>query len=218
MLACAMAHEQELLRGQSNEGKLGHSVVLASWWEWLWELDLMISAVDPAVVRQAEVYQLDVYPNQSAYPPEDIEAHMSESIGGIQSKILLEAAQLAIRAGIRKVIWPIRVQRPESDFTVEQAIDQIGVAVDRALLASRLASLDADLESAVDVVIETPFVDLSNEQMADLAQDLSLTAECTWWHQARTLPNAQHRQMFWTSKLKRASGLHEPKPAQQAHL
>jgi hypothetical protein len=218
MLACAMANEQQHLQGQANAAATAGSLVLASWWEWLDEVDLMISAVDPAVVRQAEIYQLDLYPNRSAYPPEDIESSRSQTIGSVQSRILLEAAQLAIISGIRKVIWPVRIQRPESEFQVEQAIDLIGSAIDRALLASRLASLDADTESAVDVVIETPFVDLSNNQMADLAQDLSLSIDSTWWHSARTLPLAQTRQAFWSAKLKRSSTIHEPKPQQRAQL
>ncbi len=218
MLACAMANEQQHLQGQANAANVAGSMVLASWWEWLDEVDLMISAVDPAVMRQSEIYQLDLYPNRSAYPPEDIESARAQSVGSVQSRILLEAAQLALNSGIRKVIWPVRIQRPESEFEVEHAIDLIGTAVDRALLASRLASLDADIDSAVDVVIETPFVDLSNNQMADLAQDLSLSIDSTWWHSARTLPLAQSRQAFWASKLKRSSAIQEPKPQQRANL
>ena len=165
----------------------------------------MISAVDPAVVRQAGVYGLEVFAQQAVYPPEQIAQHIEPTtdegqatIGPIQSQILLEAARIAMQAGIRRVVWPIRVIRPESPAQVEHFVDQIAHAVDRAVLASRLVSLDANRSTAVDVVIETPFVDLSNDQMMDLAGDLALPIETCWWYDGRTLPNGQERFAYWS--------------------
>ena len=213
LLACAMANEQQQLSGADS---IAASVLLPGWWEWTNEIDLMISAVDPAVVRQAGVYGLDIFPNQSVYPPDDERLLAECSIGSIQSRILLEAAQVALRAGIRKVIWPVRLARPESDQSVDQLVDQIGQTIDRAILASRLASLDASDGTAVDVIIETPFVDLSDDQMADLAGDLAIPLETCWWHNGRTLPNAQERFEYWSKMILRSPSQIESKPRQQS--
>ncbi len=204
LLACAMASEQQQL------SEIESSVILPAWWEWADEIDLMISAVDPAVVRQAGVYGLGVFPSQSVYPPDDAQMLSECSIGAIQSRMLLEAGQIALRAGIRRVVWPVRVMRPEMDVQMntqmDGLVDQIAQAIDRAVLASRLASLDAGEDTAVDVVIETPFVDLSNEQMLDLAGDLAIPLETCWWHHGRTLPNAQERFDFWSKMSLRSAG------------
>ncbi len=170
----------------------------------------MISAVDPAVVRQAGVYGLDVFSGQSVYPPDDAQMLSECSIGSIQSRMLLEAAQIALRAGIRRVVWPIRVMRPEMDVQMDvqmdTLVDQIAQAIDRAVLAARLASLDAGEGTGVDVVIETPFVDLSNAQMLDLAGDLAIPFETCWWYNGRTLPNAQERFAYWSKMSLRSVG------------
>jgi len=211
LLACAMANEQQQISGKDT---VGTSILLPGWWEWSQEIDLMISAVDPAIVQQASVYALDVFPNQSVYPPDDQRLLNESPIGSIQSRMLLEAAQIAMRAGIRKVVWPIRIMRPETmlapDQTTDIFVDEIGAAIDRALLAARLASLDAGEDTAVDVVIETPFVDLSNAQIAELAADLAVPLETCWWNHAPTLPNAQERMDFYRSGSRRS-------PAQIEH-
>lgn len=195
LMACAMASEQQQISGNER------SVLLPGWWEGTQEIDLMISAVDPAVVRQASVYGLEVFPQQAVYPPEISQSSANDelcSVGPIQSQILLEASSIAMQSGIRRVVWPIRVIRPESTAQMDRFVDQIAIAVDRAVLASRLASLDANSSSAVDVVIETPFVDLSNDQMWDLAGDMALPIETCWWHDGRTLPNGQERYAYWS--------------------
>lgn len=212
LLACAMASEQQQLSANPA------SIILPAWWECTQEIDLMISAVDPAIVRQAGVYGLDIFPNQSVYPPDDTQSLEESSIGAIQSRMLLHAAQIALDAGIRRVVWPIRVMRPESTETISHLIDQIGVAIDRAILASRLASLDTTDTSAVEVVIETPFVDLSNDQMLDLAADLAVPLETCWWQGGRTLPNAQERLSYWSQLATRSSAMLEPKPKSQTRV
>ena len=175
----------------------------------------MISAVDPAVVRHAGVYGLEVFPQHAVFPPErvetDLQSESQSNIGPIQSQILLEAALIAMRSGIRRVVWPVRVIRPETTSAMEGFVDQIAIAVDRAVLASRLASLDADQSTAVDVVIETPFVDLSNEQMWDLAGDMALPIETCWWHDGRTLPNGQERYAYWSRLSMRSQSQIEAK-------
>jgi len=209
LLACAMASEQKQL------SEIESSIILPGWWEWTDEIDLMISAVDPAVVRQAGVYGIDIFPDASVYPPDDAQMLSECPIGAIQSRMLLEAAQIALRSGIRRVVWPVRVMRPECSDEMETMVDQIAQAIDRAVLASRLASLDAESSAAVDVVIETPFVDLSNAQMFDLATDMGIPNETCWWHNARTLPNAQYRYEYWAKLQARSARQLEPKPRPQ---
>lgn len=212
LLACAMASEQQQLAGLANAAQSNASVLLPAWWEWMQEIDLMISAVDPAIMRQASVYGLTVHPEQSVYPPDDHRLLSESSMSAIQSRMLLEAAQIAMKLGIRKVIWPIRLVRPESSQSIDEMVDKIGRTIDRATLASRLASLDTDHTTAVDVVIETPFVDLSNEQVADLAGDMAIPIETCWWNDARTLPNAQERFVFWSQIARQSSAQIESKP------
>lgn len=209
LLACAMASEQQQLSGAES------SVLLPAWWEWTDEIDLMISAVDPAVVRQAGVYGIDIFPDASVYPPDDAQMLSECPIGAIQSRMLLEAAQVALRAGIRRVVWPIRVMRPECTESMDTKVDEIARAIDRAILASRLASLDAQDGTALDVVIETPFVDLSNGQMVDLATDMGIPTETCWWQNARTLPQGGERFAYWTQMTARSPRQVEAKPRPQ---
>ncbi len=212
LVACAMASEQQHLSATPA------SILLPAWWECTQEIDLMISAVDPAIVRQASVYGLDIFPNESVYPPEDTQSLDAGSIGLLQSRMLLQAAQIALQAGIRKVVWPIRVMRPESQESIEDLIDQVGDAIDRAILASRLASIDANSSTAVEVIIETPFVDLTNQQMLDLATDLAIPLETCWWQGARTLPNAQDRLAYWSKMATQTQTLVESKPNAQTRV
>lgn len=213
LLACAMASEQQQLAATES------SVLLPALWESCEEVDLMISEIDQAAVRQAGIYGLSIFPNQSVYPPEDQPALEKSSMGAIQSQMLLQAAHIAIQSGIRRVVWPVRVQRPSNelsktrsaDSSVESQIDEIARTIDRALLVSRLASLDASSTSAIDVVIETPFVDLSNAQMIDLVTDMAVPVQSCWWYHGRTLPAAQERFAFWATKLLLNTSQVEPK-------
>ncbi len=211
LLACAMAAEQQQLAASEP------SAVLPAWWEEGEEIDLILSAVDPAIVQQAQVHGLDIFPDQAVYPPEDFEPRTAPERGLLQSRMLLEAAHLALRAGVRRVVWPVRVASPDRAQQVQELVDEIAAAADRALLASRLASLDATPQTAVEVVIETPFVDLSNAQIAELARDMALPLETCWWHDARSLPGAERQRQFWSSAIARSGAQLEPKGEQRTH-
>jgi len=210
LLACAMAHEQQQLSGSDS------SILLPAWWESTQEIDLMISVIDRAVVRQAGVYALDIYPEASVYPIEG-DPLFEHSLGAMQSDMLLRAAHIALRSGIRRVVWPIRAMRPEMKVEMDTLIEQVATSVDRALLAARLASLDADEHSAVEVIIETPFVDLTNGQVSDLASDLAIPLETCWWQHGQNLPSAQERFAYWSSMSLRSPAQVEPKPRPQTH-
>jgi hypothetical protein len=69
----------------------------------------------------------------------------------------------------------------------EPDLDTIATTTDRTLLVSRLASLDLwdDPESQVpEIRIETPLIDLADEQIADMASDLAVPWSTVWWLEA----------------------------------
>ena len=86
--------------------------------------------------------------------------------------LLVRACTLASELGLSRVIWPVR--RPD--------LDAAAIAHDRALLVGRLASLDAaaaarapdahDGPDALEIVIDTPYLDLTDEQIAELIDDI----------------------------------------------
>jgi hypothetical protein len=210
LLACAMASEQAQLSGNEQ------SMLLPGWWETTEETDLMISAVEPAVLQHAATYGLGVSPDRSVFPPEDQHNISPSQVGPLQSNILLQAAQLAIQSKIRRVIWPIRIAQPGIANPPSALVDPIATAIDRAVLASRLASLDASQLTAVDVVIETPFVDLSNDQMRDLVYDMSLPIETCWWHNNQSIDEAQVHDQYWTTATHKSSAQVELKNPQHS--
>ncbi|MFG0307122.1 MAG: hypothetical protein ACF8Q5_13000 [Phycisphaerales bacterium JB040] len=134
--------------------------------------------------------------------------------GQEQSTLLLMAAYAAARAGLRRVVWPVQAV----DHTGEIDLDAAGAATDRALLVSRLVTLDLEGRDTPvqEVVIETPLVDLTDEQIAGLALDLAAPVSLCWWWGGRTadLPLAESEWERWAARLGASTGdLREPKPA-----
>jgi len=210
LLACALASEQQQLSAGSA------SMLLAAWWgQDDVDLDLLISAIEPALIHQASTYGLRTDPQRALFPPDEPTA-----MGLLHTRLLTEAASIALLSGFRRVVWPVRA----ASFThtdgrsQEDLIELIGTMIDRALLVSRLVSLDATPDTAVEVVIETPFVDLTDEQLYDLSEDLSIPIETCWWHSARTLPAAQRIAQRWASIPTRSSLQIEPKPGSQTRV
>lgn len=105
----------------------------------------------------------------------------SETGGGRrETAMLLGAAWAAVRLGISRVVWPVhRLGDGESP-----SLEAAAKAVDRALLVTRLMSLDADEHGVPSFRIETPYADLTDRQMAELAADLDAPASLCWWHRA----------------------------------
>ena len=104
---------------------------------------------------------------------------VSESDGAWTNRLLLQAGTLALANGCRRVIWPIQHPGPIPDQPA--CVDLIADALNRATLLSRLVSLDAAGAGLPEVIYETPFVDLSDVQLADLLTDLSLSPQSCWW-------------------------------------
>ncbi len=201
LIATAMASEQQSINS------LDPSILAPAWWaKNSDELDLVLPVLESAARSQAEIYALHVLPDHAFYPPDSNEsAQITTSVQ--QSRILLDAAYLAMQLGLKRVVWPIRI--PESH---PNRIAAIGEAIDRAMLISRLVSIDANTETAPELLIETPFVDLSDDQIADLAQDIAIPIDTCWWADAGDITIAQQRAEAWKSIDPRQSAMLEPKP------
>lgn len=205
LLATAMASEQQAISGHES------SMLVPAWWgRYDEDLDLLISAVDPAIIDQAGAFALITNPTCAFYPHED-EPYSDHTAAQMQTRLLTEAAYLALSLGIKRVVWPVRIPEDAQD-----RIDTIGTAIDRAMLVSRTVSLDATPDTAHEVTIETPFIDLDERQTHELARDMALPIETCWWSKAKTLPAAQDRRTRWHEQSTRSALQIEPKPGSQA--
>ncbi len=123
-----------------------------------------------AAKRQVDLLGLD-----SLITPGGNETAAGERQGGqyLETLMLIQAVSAATARGCGKVIWPIRNG---------EDLDLASDAADRALLISRLITIDSPM-GASPVRIETPLLDLSLEQMLELAGDLDAPLEASWWCQ-----------------------------------
>ena len=130
-----------------------------------------------------------------------------ESVGGREATALLHAAYLAMASGCGRVVWPVQftTASPDGDCDLERE----AIAVDRALLVSRLATLDAGSFGLPELRVETPFVGMTDHQLAELALDLGVPVECCeWWDAGRRAERER-----WTSALSAAGWIpSEPTP------
>ncbi len=204
MLAIAMASEQQSL--SSTEP----SIVVPAWWgRERKDLDLIISAIEPASHKHTQRFGLMLDQSMVLYPPETSPESTVE-YSAHQSRMLTDAAYAAMDAGIKRVIWPIRIAENHP-----HRIKAIGDVLDRALLISRLVTLDAEKSGAPEVIIETPFVDLSDRHIGELALDMTLPISSAWWWGIDTLELARDRHQEWQQCDARQSALLEPKPDAQ---
>jgi len=86
---------------------------------------------------------------------------------------LLQAVSAAATRGCGRVVWPIRCG---------ENLDEGADAADRALLLSRLISIDT-AAGDVPVRIDTPLLDLTLDQLLELARELDAPLEASWWCQ-----------------------------------
>lgn len=99
------------------------------------------------------------------------------------TQILVDAAYAGAEHGFESVLWPVHGGIKGTGEGID--LEEITRSVDRALLVSRLVSLDAPDLGSQAVRIETPYADFSDRQMAELTMDLELPVDACWWWSAR---------------------------------
>lgn len=181
LVATAIATEEIVRR--ENLKQVAAPVVWSAWHD-----DSPVRARDAAVTRHAEAFgavRVDTHAPTH---------HEGESIGAWKNRVLLRAGSLALANGCRRVVWPIQFTGPSAEEP--GSVDAIADALNRAVLVSRLVSLDAGEAGLPEVSVETPFVDLADAQLADLAFDLSVSVdECWWWEDSS--PAAARERSRW---------------------
>jgi len=135
-----------------------------------------VSSADTQAAREAVRAQAEVY----NAPMIDGAYLLGGPASHDQSPAILASARITATVGRRRLVWGIQFPYLGS----EPDLDAIATTVDRTMLIARLASLDLwdDPDAKVpEVLIETPLIDLSDEQVADLASDLSVPWQTVWW-------------------------------------
>lgn len=150
-----------------------------------------------AIEAQASALGLEV-----VVPASDA-GNLTGSVGERATRQLIDAAYTAASRGCSVLVLSDR--HADGDM-----VDLPGVTatIDRATLVSRLVSLDVPSDAG-SFEIETPYVDLSDRQVAELAVDLGAPIQlCWWWHAelregkpdtAATIFKREHDR--WTSVL-----------------
>ncbi|QOJ01469.1 MAG: hypothetical protein HRU70_13640 [Phycisphaeraceae bacterium] len=113
--------------------------------------------------------------------------------------LLASACSAAVSMGRDGIVWPVQF---ESNGTPD--IAPVSRAIDRALLVTRLWALDAWTHGRPGVHIETPYADLRDAQLAELALDLGVPVELCWWADAHEGGVGWAQRERWTRVLERA--------------
>ena len=93
---------------------------------------------------------------------------------------LLSATLAAVERGIDRVIWPIHAGI--AGKPTEMDLDAASRHVDRALLVTRIVAMDADRHHCSSIIVETPYADFSDRQLAELALDMGAPfRKAPWW-------------------------------------
>jgi hypothetical protein len=95
-----------------------------------------------------------------------------ERTAGIESaRLLLAAGAAAVRLGATRIVWPV---------SLGEDLHQMAAAADRVRAVERVLDIETDPERK-PVRFDMPLLDLTIEQVADLAIDLDAPAEGAWW-------------------------------------
>lgn len=124
---------------------------------------------EQAIRRHAEIYGLEVIGST------DAQTVPVDTSGPASTRLLMAAGSAAGAAGLERVLWC--VHHGETVDGESADLDEIARACDRALLASRLLSLDLETEVRIDVA----YADFSDVQLIELAADLDAPLESCWW-------------------------------------
>ena len=97
-------------------------------------------------------------------------------VSGVDESIaLVEACGVATAEGCSQVLWATCVGG------AEPRVEDVATRIDKAALAGRLAACDRVEGVDAAVRVESPYADLSDEQLATLARDLGVHARQAWW-------------------------------------
>ncbi len=91
--------------------------------------------------------------------------------------MLLAAGAEALKRGLSRVVWPVQLGGTGDERDHDAALTAIADATDRASAAARLLSIDGGENG---LVIQTPYVDFTDTQLADLAADVDLPLNACW--------------------------------------
>lgn len=138
----------------------------------VWTPSALTGAASAAVKRVAAICGIDTIVTGTASAPPNEQ-------GAAWNAMLLAAGAEAMRHNVSRIVWPVHVEGHDEAAHDERRQEAITKAFDRALLAARLLSVDAVPPSTG--IIETPFVDLNDVQLLDLAADLDAPVGAAWW-------------------------------------
>lgn len=125
-----------------------------------------------AIEKQAKLYELDIAEVRGELRGPG--AHGSFGAGLHETLNLIQATYQAASLGCDLVLWPVQ-------FAGAPEVEKIARVVDRALLVTRLASLDSAEHGRPAIRVDTPFADFTDKQLADLAIDMNVPIEMAWW-------------------------------------
>lgn len=173
LLAAAIAGEEDSMRPQSAGVQQPDTSLV-------WPVSTALG-LDPvcahAASRHAEIFSLEYVPPGDERAGGLLGATLGMR-GEVETLVLLRACYLAAARRCTRVVWPVH-HRAGADGSPD--LDRIARSIDRALLVGRLISLDSDELGGTEVTIETPFVDLEDDQIADMALDMELPVDACWW-------------------------------------
>lgn len=133
---------------------------------------------------------------------------------GEATRMLLGAAMDAMRAGAERVVWGVHLGwgrdwagEPGGDGGGPE-LDRLATEIDRSVLISRLVSLEGSA-GARGVRIDTPVIDLSDAQLADLALDLAVPTDLCWFERPEAAgdPAADAERRRWSAVLAEFGGV-----------
>lgn len=182
LLATAIATEETVRR--ENLRRMPDPLIWSAWHD-----------EAPAVARERAVRghaaSLGARHIETPHLPREAE----EGEGSWQSRLLMRAGVLALANGCRRVVWPVVFESGSADEPA--SVELISGVLSRAVLVSRLISMEVDGTGLPEVVVETPFVDLSDGQVAELAAEMGLSVEDCWWWSDTATPAANRARSRW---------------------
>ncbi|MCB9846483.1 MAG: hypothetical protein H6811_10925 [Phycisphaeraceae bacterium] len=145
-----------------------------------------------AAAAQAETFDLeriDLAPSAASTPQD-------------RTLVLLRACYEAVARGATSLTWPDQLESPEPGAWPD--LDELALCVDRALLVGRLVSLDSPPHGIQEFRVETPYIDLTDRQLAELAMDLAVPVELCWWWREGASGSGEAGRLYrrWTRVLR----------------